>query len=83
MPLISPCALAAGALVDGQAQPPAAQCRDRGRQGSASNLEKFLPKDAEFRGIRVHSIWKMLTHESIPLASGLGARAYWHCLKGR
>lgn len=81
MPLISPCALAAGAVGDGQAKPPVAQRRDRGRQGSASNLEKFLPKDTKFREITVHSVWEMLTHESIPSAFGLAARACWHWLK--
>lgn len=83
MPLFSPCALAAGAIADGEAKPPVAQCRDRGRLGSASNLEKFLPKDTEFREITVHTVWKALTHESIPLAFGLGARACWHRLKRR
>lgn len=56
-----------------------AQCRDEGRQGSASNFEKFLPKDVQFMRIIVHSAQKCLLTRAVPLAFGPGPRACWHC----
>lgn len=69
------------AIVDAQTKPPVTWCRDIGRQGSASNLEKFLPKDVQFMKIIVHSVQKCLLRRASPLVFGLGPRGCWHCLK--
>lgn len=59
--------------------PSVAQQRGKGvRQTALGNVS---PQKEQFKEITTHSVWKMLTHKSIPLAFGPGARVHWHCLK--
>lgn len=66
--------------MDVQAKPPKTQCRDRGRQGSASNPEKFLSGDTIHEDHRALSP-EMLTHKSIPISFWPWTRGCWHCLQ--